>query len=212
MTTPPESTKRELRNWPNACVPRLLPLPAKTGRFPRHGSRLGTGRGCDATWTGSSRGMNCSRFPPADGTWKLDWLASIGTWLPRRRGSPPSATPRPKCSKPWRGMRRPSGESVRAPGPTPRATGAMHAKHMLDAAGAVPCWIMSHAKVSESMPAGARRIRPRHRRRGEPVGPVGAAGDPSRQEDSGRRRRQAGVAGRRVHLRPAHPGTEEPAS
>lgn len=46
----------------------------------------------------------------------------------------------------------------------------------------------------------ARRLRPRHRGRGQPVQPVGASRRVARRQNSGGRRRQAGIARRRVHL------------
>ena len=77
-------------------------------------------------------------------------------------------------------------------GPTPRGIGVTPRSHD-GRPGAVPCWIMSHAKVSESMPAELGAFDLGHRRRGQPVQSLGAAGGAARHEDPGGRRRQAGV-------------------
>jgi len=58
----------------------------------------------------------------------------------------------PACCRPCPAMQRPFAGSARdGPNATRYRRDAREA--MLDAAGAVPCWIMSHARISESIPA-----------------------------------------------------------
>jgi hypothetical protein len=81
---------------------------------------------------------------------------------------------------------------------------------MFDAAGAVPCWIMSHNRISEAMPADIGAFDLVIVDEASQSDLVGITCDLEGQEDSCGRRRQAGLAGRRIHRQQQDSGTPGP--
>jgi len=162
--------ERSRREWRSRCSEAGSTLrseavspAAKTRRFRRPGDRRGPGFRVKSQLEAIEArdellALAARRRDLEQGLAKLyREMVARAAWLEQ------SATRRRAYCRRCRDMRRRFAASGKAPVRTQLAIDATPEFHMTSAAGAVPCWIMSHAKISESMPGRRRRLRPRHR-------------------------------------------------